>query len=79
MMIEYNLVPDAQHHPVGFGQWIDDYARAILFSLSIITFQRERFYEPVGDWSRFWLFLSVLLLTTQAAMVLLAIRRRFKR
>lgn len=78
-LIEYNFSPDAQHEIVGFGQWVRDYARAILFSLSIITFQRERFYEPVGDWSRFWLFMAVLLLTTQAAMVLLAIRRRFKR
>jgi uncharacterized protein YjbI with pentapeptide repeats len=78
-VIEYNLWPDSEHHVVPFSQWISDYCKAILFSLSIITFQRERFYEPAGDLSRFWLFIAVFVLTSQTALVLLAIRRRFKR
>lgn len=52
---------------------------AFLLSLSIITFQRERFYEPVGWQSRLCLYIAVVMLTAQIALLLLAIRRRFKR
>ncbi len=78
-IIEYNISSDTEHKPVSFGQWLGDYREAGLLTLSIITFQRERFYEPVGHYSRCWLFVSVIVLTGQAAMVLLAIRRRFRR
>jgi hypothetical protein len=30
-------------------------------------------------WSRFWLYVAVIVLTAQGALVLLAIRRRFRR
>ncbi|HXU35765.1 MAG TPA: pentapeptide repeat-containing protein [Blastocatellia bacterium] len=52
---------------------------ALLLSLSVITFQRERFYEPVGWQSRLCLYLAVFMLTAQIALLLLAIRRRFRR
>jgi len=78
-LIEYNIWPDSKNQLVSVRQWLTDYGKAILFTLSIVTFQRERFYQPVGVWSQFWLFISVFVLTSQAALVLLAIRRQFRR
>lgn len=78
-VIEYDLWPDSDHHHVSAREWFADYREAVLFSLSIITFQRERFYEPLGWQSRLVLFVGVFTMTAQLAMVLLAIRRRFKR
>ncbi|HEV8366905.1 MAG TPA: hypothetical protein VGQ39_03050 [Pyrinomonadaceae bacterium] len=56
-----------------------DLGESVLFTLSIITFQKERFYEPVGWQAKLCLYSAVLFLTAQAALVLLALRRRFKR
>jgi uncharacterized protein YjbI with pentapeptide repeats len=79
LIIEYDLVPNSTHHPVSASQWLADYGSAVSLSLSIITFQKDRFYEPLEGWSRLWLYVTVIILTAQAALVLLAIRRRFKR
>jgi uncharacterized protein YjbI with pentapeptide repeats len=78
-IIEYNLFSDSTHQTVAFGQWINDYSEALSYTLSIITFQRERFYEPLNLQSRMLLYISVFVLTAQTAFVLLAIRRQFKR
>jgi len=77
-VINYDLTLDSSRW-TPLTQSLSDYWKAILFTLSIMTFQRERFFEPVGDLSRLWLFISVFGLTTQLAMVVLAVRRRFKR
>jgi len=77
--IEYNLQPDSEHRKVRFAQWASDYGSAVSLSLSIITFQKDRFYEPLEGWSRFWLYVGVVVLTAQGALVLLAIRRQFRR
>ena len=78
-VIEYNMIPDTGHQRVKFEQWASDYGEAILFSLSIVTFQRDRFYAPVGWQSQLFLYLAVLTMTAQAALILLSIRRRFRR
>lgn len=78
-VIEYNLFSDLRHHQTGTKQWLRDYSSAISLSLSIITFQKDRFYEPLEGWSRLWLYAAVIILTAQGALVLLAIRRRFRR
>lgn len=78
-LIEYDLRSDGRHRSTTLRQWASDYGSAISLSLSIITFQKDRFYEPMEGWSRFWLYLAVFVLTAQAAMILLAVRRRFKR
>ena len=56
-----------------------DFWRAMLFTLSTATLQRDRPYEPVGDWSHFLGSVAILAIAGQAALVLLAIRRRFRR
>lgn len=62
-----------------FKHWLRDSAAALQFTLSIVTFQKDRFYEPVGSLSRFSLSMAVFLITSQLALLILAIRRRFKR
>jgi uncharacterized protein YjbI with pentapeptide repeats len=78
-LVDYNLFRDSNHKAASIGEIGRDYREGVLFTLSIITFQKERFYEPVGWQSRLCLYLAVLFLTAQAALVLLALRRRFKR
>jgi len=73
--IEYNL----SYRPPPVGRVLEDSAKAFVFTSSIATFQRTRFYEPVGLSSQFWVTVATLLLTTQMALVILALRRRFKR
>ena len=45
----------------------------------VILFHRDRPYEPVGNWAHFVASLCLLVIAGQAALVLLAIRRRFPR
>jgi hypothetical protein len=78
-VVEYNLLPDSNHVVPTFSRFISDFIESVSYTLSIVTFQKERFYEPLGWQSRFLLYLAVFTLTAQAALVLLAIRRRFKR
>ncbi|MDX6529158.1 MAG: hypothetical protein QOH41_1448 [Blastocatellia bacterium] len=78
-IIEYNVLADSSHHHVSTREWAGDYLSAMSLCASIATFQRERFYEPVPGISRFWLFASAVGLTGQVAMILLALRRRFRR
>ena len=76
--IEYNVLPDSSHHAVSPKQWLDDYAAAVSLCLTVVTFQKDRFYQPMEGPARGWLFLAVIALTGQTAMTLLALRRRFR-
>jgi uncharacterized protein YjbI with pentapeptide repeats len=78
-IIEYNVFPDSSHRTVTAKEWLDDYFSAMTLCLSVVTFQKDRFYEPLEGYARAWLFLAVITLTGQTAMTLLAIRRRFRR
>jgi hypothetical protein len=77
-MIEYDVLSDSNHKSVSFRRWLSDYEAAVSLSLSIITFQKDRYYEPI-EGTRLWLYAAVIVLSSQTALVLLAIRRRFKR
>jgi hypothetical protein len=63
----------------GLSHVLSDYKKSFLLTLSIMTFQRQRFYVPMGEASQLWVLIATLVLTAQVALVLLAIRRRFKR
>jgi hypothetical protein len=78
-VIEYNLLPTEGYVTVSLAQWCSDYSESLLYTLSILTFQKDRFYEPIKGWSQLWSAIAVLLFTGQAALVLFAVRRRFKR
>jgi len=77
--IEYNLLEDSVYLPAPPERIVQDFGRALVHTLSIATFQRTRFYEPVGVWSEFWVTVATLFMTTQMALIILALRRRFKR
>jgi hypothetical protein len=74
-VIQYSLTP----HLGSIRTWLLDYGEAISFSLSAATFQRVRLYEPFGPWSYFLMIAGSVIFTSQTALLLLALRRRFKR
>jgi Pentapeptide repeats (9 copies) len=74
-VIRYTLAPSLANT----RQWIADYGKAVSFGLSAATFQRVRLYEPLGPWSYFLMIVGSVIFTSQTALLLLALRRRFKR
>jgi hypothetical protein len=61
------------------SQFFRDYPKALVHTLSILTFQRQRPFNPLGWPSHALEALFTILFTGQSALLLLAIRRRFKR
>ena len=62
----------------GIASWVD-IKEAFRFTLSILPFQRGMHYEPYVLWTEIWKVVAVLVFSSQFALVLLAVRRRFKR
>lgn len=56
-----------------------DTGEAILHSLTTATFQNVEYRKPVSAWSEFWVILEKILVPLQAALLALAIRRKFMR
>lgn len=52
---------------------------AILHSLTAITFQDVEYRKPISGWAEFWTILEKILAPLQAALLALAIRRKFMR
>ncbi|MDX6404243.1 MAG: hypothetical protein QOH70_1698 [Blastocatellia bacterium] len=77
-VVEYNVISDSDHRLVSMKEWIRDYVAAISLCASILTFQKDR-SEPATWVARFWLYIAVVVFTGQSAMILLALRRRFRR
>jgi hypothetical protein len=73
--ISYQLRPDFDH----VFQWLLDYCKAVSLSVANATLQKARLYEPSGALSSIALSIESVITTAQSALVLLAIRRRFKR
>lgn len=78
-IIEYNVFQDSDHILTSPVKFLSDYKETLSYTLSIITFQKERFYEPLDWQARYLLYLAVFTLTAQSALIFLAIRRQFKR
>ena len=78
-VVEYNIWPDLSHTRVTFSRFVCDFIRSISYSLSILAFQRSAFYEPLGIWSQLLSSCATLAYYGQLSLLLLAIRRRFKR
>lgn len=77
--IQYQLLPDADHPHVALTQWWRDYTKSLLFTLSVATFQKDRSFQPAGPASELLAMLTVIVIGAQAALLLFAVRRRFKR
>jgi hypothetical protein len=65
--------------PVSLPRLANDYGACIVHTLTLLTFQRDRAFMPVGAMGYLLQSLATVLLAGQGAMVLLAIRRNFKR
>jgi uncharacterized protein YjbI with pentapeptide repeats len=76
---EYDWCYECKFSPDALWKLLSAYREALMYSFSLITFQRGEYYEPSSWQTRFWVYVAMLFLLSQAAMVLLAIRRRFKR
>jgi hypothetical protein len=62
-----------------FFEILRDFWQSLISTMSIMTFQRERLLYPLGAHSQLLVVLATLVLTAQIALVLLAVRRRFRR
>jgi len=78
-VVAYRFVAPWSPEAATAGELAADYRRSVSFVLSIATFQRDRFYEPTSVGGQLWLYLAVVAITSQIALILFAIRRRFKR
>ncbi len=52
---------------------------AILHSLTAVTFQDVEYRKPISGWAEFWTILEKIVAPLQAALLALAIRRKFMR
>ena len=76
---EYDLVFSDEHPPVTLGVVATDATRAFALTLSIVTLQKDRLFDPQGLAGTFLTSLLLLLAPAQAALLLFALRRRFRR
>ncbi len=65
------------HDPV--AEWLYVYRSALLLSLEVATFQREKSFEPVEWNGKVLTALEAIVIPGQLALLLLALRRRFRR
>jgi len=65
-------------NPASLKKIWSDCVSALEFSFSILTLQRNPYFEAVGHWSKFWVGCAGIFFYSQVALLLLAIRRRFK-
>jgi uncharacterized protein YjbI with pentapeptide repeats len=77
--INYELCLHTPCQRASWQQKVSDSAKTLVFTLSLLTFQKDRLYEPATACTQFWICIAVPLLAGQTALVLFAIRRRFKR
>ncbi len=78
-IIEYNFLPDESHPPASAPQAVRDWRESFFYTLEIATFQKEKLYQPISWEGRALVYTTVILLAGQAALLLLSIRRRFRR
>ncbi len=58
---------------------LNDYPTALSYSLSILSFQKNSFYLPVSIFSQFTSSLAIIVFYSQFSLLILAIKRFFKR
>lgn len=76
---EYDLVRDSAHRPVSVSTWSQDAATAMALTLSIATLQKDRPMDPAGIEGVLVSSALLLAVPAQAALLLFALRRRFRR
>jgi len=61
------------------GDFIKDYLKSSVYSLSVFSLVREKQYRPIDNWGHFWMVLESIFSPVLIAFFLLALRRRFRR
>lgn len=77
--IQYSLLPTNGNRPVQPTELMEDFVSSILFTLSVATLQKDTLYKTTTTFGEFLRIVTVLFIPSQAALTLLAIRRRFRR
>lgn len=78
--INYDLCVAGSRCTAGpFSEWLRDYGHALTYTMQLVTFQRERDYEPAGSGSVLFVGAGSLLIAAEASLLLLALRRKFRR
>ena len=77
--IQYHIPPREDENRPALKQISTDYLHSITHTLEILTFQRERRYRPANMFAQAFESFTTIILAGQVALLLLAIRRRFKR
>ncbi|MBI3670979.1 MAG: hypothetical protein HY237_14510, partial [Acidobacteria bacterium] len=60
-------------------EFVYTYRSTLLLSLEVATFQREKAFEPAESAGHFWVTVEAVVIPGQLALLLLALRRRFRR
>jgi len=74
-VVNYDLLSP---NPASLKRLVLDYWSALKFSFSILTLQRKPYFEAMGSWSQTLVGCAGIFFYSQVALLLLAIRRRFK-
>ncbi len=78
-LIQCHIPPRAGENRPTLNELAMDYADAFTQTLSVMIFQRERAYRPANRCSRALESIVAVTLSGQVTLLLLALRRRFKR
>lgn len=77
--MQYSLLPISGSRFIGPAEWTDDFVSSVLFTLSVATLQKDTLYKTTTTLGELLRIVTVLFIPGQAALTLLAIRRRFRR
>lgn len=76
---DYDLLPSASHPRVEQAVLVEDSLKALALTLTIVTLQKDRPAELDGTYGALMASLLLILVPAQAALLLFALRRRFRR
>ncbi|MGD9582941.1 MAG: pentapeptide repeat-containing protein [Lysobacterales bacterium] len=76
---EYNIREDATHRWRGLSKLVKDSGAALSLTMSVVTLQKDRPMDPEGVSGSFLASLLIILAPAQAALLLFALRRKFRR
>lgn len=76
---DYDWVSSSDHRAPTLPEVLKDSARGLALTLSIVTLQKDRPFDPVGLPGTMLSSILLLLIPAQAALLLFALRRRFRR
>lgn len=78
-VIEYNVFRGNSDVETSLKKFAGDWGESVLYTLEVVTLQKEKYYEPTSWQSRVLVYPTLGLSAAQLALLLFAIRRRFKR